>query len=115
MRRPHGTEAAYAAGLFDGEGHCAIYPQKRSRTGWQVTITIAQNDTRPLHWLVEIFGGSIFKQSGHLCSKWMCTSQAQQLHFLLAIQEFCLVKREQVDAAIKFLTEECDLKSTRVS
>ena len=57
------TDAAYIAGLFDGEGHVIYkqYPkqrkgQKKAYPTWQIRLEIAMTDKSVLVWLNEILG-----------------------------------------------------------
>jgi len=97
------TDIAYAAGLFDGEGHVQV-KLTRGRPSLVATIVGAN---REMHdWLVRTFGGKSYvhgKPGKHRATK---TSWAWVLHgakaaeFLLLIQPYLIEKRRRVDAAL---------------
>jgi hypothetical protein len=54
-------DAAYAAGLFEGEG-CVSIRRSRTRSGGSQTwlaVVIKMADSEPLYWLQERWGGSV--------------------------------------------------------
>lgn len=109
--------AEYAAGFFDGEGSISILvtrPNKKHPTAFhRLRVQVAQRVSHRavLDELAETFGGAVYvrKQKTAASQRWIAgadwiitrTSDAQA--FLLAIEPFVIVKREQVDIALRFL------------
>ncbi len=102
------TINAYAAGIFDGEGYVDIYsatPPKASKSpSFLIRVIISQKDGRLINWLESNFKGHVYsarKEGKYPIYRW--DSRAQNaLNFLKAIQPFVVVKKDQVDLAIKF-------------
>jgi len=105
------TDAAYAAGFFDGEGCIMIstrYDKKR-RCTFFLSISINQVDRRPLDWLKARFGGSVHKKTssrsydGVEFVQWSyVASTATACAFLRTIRPFLIVKAAQADLAFEF-------------
>ena len=112
---PTEIDRAYAAGFFDGEGHISIaFSTARKCRGYSydrytLSVSMSQNDRRPLDWLSSRFGGNV----RHLVAKrsydkgkysrydWSlaCTNAAE---FLRKVRPWLLVKGDQADIAIQF-------------
>ena len=100
---------AWAAGFFDGEGSINIVRQKRAHgetINHQLLVSVSQVDPRPLQYLQEHFGGSIytrkFKKAEHkIANSWSIRTQ-QAEDFLRAIRPYVRVKGEQIDIALAF-------------
>lgn len=99
--------AAYAAGIFDGEGSVDIYnatPAKASKSpSFMLRVTIVQKDGKVMNWLQEHFSGyvGVDYHSGHYIHRWDVRSQAAR-KFLLRILPFVLIKRPQAILALEF-------------
>jgi hypothetical protein len=102
------TDAAYAAGFFDGEGH-VNFRKNRNKNGKIYTmlhVNIGQTSFPVLDWLKEYFGGSIYQYdagTGTEGSKrtktfwqWSIVGTRAKL-FLKQIRPFLKVKHDQVD------------------
>lgn len=103
------TELAYAAGLLDGEG-CVIIKAQRCRgakhRSHALYVQVIMTELEPLEWFQERFGGSIYKRPKAKASHrqgwaWNVTT-AKALPLLRAIQPFTIVKRKQVEVALRF-------------
>ena len=105
----------WVAGFFDGEGCVYVAKCKNtgSRGGWNyyLQISIAQQDKRPLHLIQSKFGGSIRlnkakatyeKKKDHVYTWSLVISAANALVFLRAIEQYCVVKSEQVTEALRW-------------
>lgn len=98
---------AYAAGLFDGEGYVDIYKATQSKASkspsLMLRVVISQKDGLIMNWLQDNFGGNVNKESRQdsYIYRWDIRSQAAK-RFLLLIQPFVLIKREQADLAIRY-------------
>lgn len=113
------TDAAYAAGFFDGEGCISITfhagPAKKGgktyhRERYSLAVSMSQNDKRPLEWLISRFGGSIRFVRGKRSYdhsryyerwNWVISTRAA-MQFLLITRPFLIVKAEQADLAFAF-------------
>ena len=84
------TDAAYIAGLFDGEGHVIYkqYPKKRkvqvkAYPTWKITLEISMTEESIVRWVHEVLGvGTVCKkppgrkQMGRRMQyRWRCNSR----------------------------------------
>ena len=84
------TEAAYIAGLFDGEGHVVYkqYPkkrkgQKKAYPTWKITLEMNMTEESIIRWVHEVLGvGTVCKkppskkQIGRRMQwRWRCSSR----------------------------------------
>lgn len=99
--------AAYAAGIFDGEGYVDIYSATLSKASrnpsFMVRVVISQKDGRIMNWLEDNFGGYVRIERKGIYSiyRWDIRSQAARM-FLSLIYPFVLIKKEQVELALNF-------------
>ena len=109
-------EVAYTAGLFDGEGCVRLQRNQNGKYG--LRCYIAQKDPRPLEWVAERFGGKInyFANNGKICHWYRFGADA--VLFLVAVEPFLIVKRAQVQLAVRSwpdkMTEEVALELSRM-
>ena len=101
---------AWAAGFFDGEGSINIVRQKKAKpletVHHALLVSVSQVDPRPLQYLQENFGGSIYtrkfkKAEWKIAHNWAIRSQ-QAEDFLRTIRPYARVKGEQIDIALAF-------------
>ena len=100
------VEAAYIAGLFDGEGSISLVRTRKNR--WpSPQVAIASNDREVLEWLRTRMGGSIStkapRQPTHSISyDWRLTDR-RALDFLQAIRRYLLIQRKirRIDLLLK--------------
>jgi hypothetical protein len=91
------VDAAYAAGILDGEGSIALTRNRKGR--WpSPQVSVASNDRELLEWLRERFRGSITKktprQSSHSVSyDWKLTDR-RALHFLHTVRPYLVIYRK---------------------
>ena len=99
--------SAYAAGLFDGEGCVDIYKASVSKASkspsFMLRVVITQKQGEIMNWLENKFGGAVqlSKRSDNYIYRWDIRSQAAK-RFLLLIQPYVLIKKEQVNLAIEY-------------
>lgn len=93
------TEAAYAAGIVDGEG--SIYFSRNRTTRWpSPVVSVASTDRELLEWLRSRVGGSIIQkrtyQPHHTPSyDWKLTDR-RALEFLKLVRPFLVIRRKIV-------------------
>lgn len=111
------TDAAYAAGFFDGEGAVMIWRQTKSRSDsngrryHRLHVSVRQTSIEPLKWLAQRFAGTItpirLDRSNPKNAKskdawvWVLSS-ARAAEFLKAIRPFVVLKQERIDLALRF-------------
>ncbi len=101
---------AYAAGIFDGEGYVDIYKATQSKASkspsLMLRIIISQKDGLIMNWLQDNFGGNVNleRRKETYIYRWDIRSQAAK-RFLMEIRPFVLIKKEQIDLAIKYEEE----------
>ena len=97
-------DKAYIAGFFDGEGSIIIYKRSRSNS-YSLNVQVNQLDRGMLEFLQSFYSGKINrgndKKKKHQLWQWRLTAQ-MALNFLLDIEPFLKLKREQAKLAIKF-------------
>jgi hypothetical protein len=108
------VEAAYAAGLFDGEGHIAITFRSNGKgkaryPRYQLYCSMSQNNREAIEWLVSIFGGSsrfvVGKRSYNrrYYERWnWVISTANAAAFLETIRPYMIVKKQEIEIALAF-------------
>ena len=104
--------AAYAAGIFDGEGYIGIdkisvSSGKKKAINLGLRVVISQKDGLIMDWLKINFGGNVYKQrngSQYYIYRWRIHSlKAQQ--FLKTVLPYLIIKKAQSEFAIKFHDE----------
>jgi len=103
--------AAYAAGIFDGEGYVGIDKVSKS-TGsktihYAVRIVISQKDGSLMNWLKSNFGGNVYQQrngTNYSIYRWRIHSRKAQ-QFLAMIYPYLVIKKEQAKLALEFFDE----------
>lgn len=104
MRNPTETEAAYIAGLLDGEGSICWYKQRRGRD--QPMLIIVNTHYGVLEWM-EQFGGRIAakKVNGDRkpCWHWRMGRTAHVASLLEAIEPFMQIKKDKASAMLEEL------------
>ena len=108
------TDAAYAAGFFDGEGCVMIWRSTggqvdtAGRRHHRLVISVSQTHIGPLEWLMKRFGGTIsFTKTTpdrpNFKDKWTWVlSNKRAAEFLRIIQPYLVLKAERVVIALKF-------------
>lgn len=94
------TEAqlAWAAGFIDGEG--CFYAGLPTKGSWRTSLSVSQNDARPLLELREMFqAGSIHRQTAR-ASQWFVAGSRQLARVIPLIRPYLRVKGEQADALL---------------
>ncbi len=99
-------EAAYAAGIFDGEGCVHIAPYlARGRPYHRLFLAVANTDFAVLDWLHFRWGGHVSKTKCRpRCSPirmWSLTEGGGK-PFLEAVLPYLLIKKEQAELALLF-------------
>jgi hypothetical protein len=106
---------AYAAGLFDGEGHIAIVFSKGSGEGkdkyprFFLQVSMSQNSKEAVEWLSENYGGSIrfvkgkrsYDRGTYQRWNWSLSTNQAAL-FLKTIFPYTLIKSDEIKIAIEF-------------
>ncbi len=91
------TEAAYAAGILDGEGSIQFARQRKLR--WPSPIvSVSSTDRELLEWFRSHLGGSIIRKrtykSHHLPSfDWKLTDR-RAIEFLKIVRPFLVIRRK---------------------
>ena len=103
------VEAAYIAGLFDGEG-CISYKQymrkrshnKKAYPTWQIRLEMAMTDKSVLLWVREVLGVGTVGEKRY--KRWRCTHR-DAFYVCCAIWPFVHVKMEGVQKIIQHYSE----------
>lgn len=102
------TELAYAAGVFDGEGHIQIRQRfnKKGTCYHTLGLTMANTNEEVVDWFLERFHGSKSFDNRTLRNDrhkpmwmWKCNSLTAEA-VLRAISPYMIIKREQAQIAL---------------
>jgi len=104
------AEAAYIAGLFDGEGTITYKKYKEKKTKgtydcWRISMEIAMTDESVLIWLTEVLGcGTLNKKprkNGHKMQyRWRCVFR-DCFHVCCILFPFAHVKLAKIQQVIE--------------
>ena len=104
------AEAAYIAGLFDGEGTITYKKYKEKKTKgtydcWRISMEIAMTDESVLIWLTEVLGcGTLNKKprkNGHKMQyRWRCVFR-DCFHVCCILFPFAHVKLAKIQQIIE--------------
>lgn len=106
------TQAAYMAGIMDGEGTFFIGNYSGNRKNgdkhFQTVIAVATTDKSLMDWLVNVFGGSfraytpkqMAKNSRRQVYRWQATSN-RLLHICQIILPYLVIKKRQAEIMIE--------------
>jgi len=103
--------AEYIAGFFDGEGSVSIHKGNRLKPNdWRMAVQISQVDGPVLFFLHGKFGGYLknitrktnFVKSAQPIWRWQVSLRKAEA-FLRWIDPHVVIKRKQVDLALKFM------------
>lgn len=104
------TDAAWAAGIVDGEGCIGIYRVVQTgypgRFAYRVTVTVGNTDPRMLERLRAVFGGSLYtakrSETGRKPMWQWLVINADAVAMLKAIRPYLVVKGDQADVALRY-------------
>ncbi|RPI32542.1 MAG: hypothetical protein EHM70_08685 [Chloroflexota bacterium] len=91
------AEAAYTAGIIDGEGSVSLTRNRKFR--WpSPQVSVASNDRELLEWLRHLFGGTIVvkqprKPAHSLSFEWKLTDR-RALCFLQIVRPYLVIQRK---------------------
>jgi hypothetical protein len=112
-------EAAYTAGIIDGEGSISLTKNRKSR--WpSPQVSVSSNDRELLEWLRERFGGSIIikkpRQLTHSVSyNWKLTDR-RALLLLQLVYPYLVILRKKIRAELLLTSYlECTPRNGRYS
>ena len=104
------AEAAYIAGLFDGEGTITYKKYKEKKKNgtydcWRISMEIAMTDRSVLVWLTEVLGcGTLNKKprkNGHKMQyRWRCVFR-DAFHVCCILFPFAHVKLSKIQQVIE--------------
>ena len=104
------AEAAYIAGLFDGEGTITYKKYKEKKKNgtydcWRISMEIAMTDRSVLVWLTEVLGcGTLNKKprkNGHKMQyRWRCVFR-DAFHVCCLLFPFAHVKLSKIQQVIE--------------
>jgi len=104
------AEAAYIAGLFDGEGTITYKKYKEKKKNgtydcWRISMEIAMTDKSVLVWLTEVLGcGTLNKKprkNGHKMQyRWRCVFR-DAFHVCCLLFPFAHVKLDKIQKVIE--------------
>ena len=95
--KPSGTEAAYAAGILDGEGSVLLTRVRKDRWPSPV-VSIASTDRELLEWFRSRRGGTIIRKRTYKphhseSFDWKLTDR-QALEFIKIVRPFLVIRRK---------------------
>lgn len=107
-------EAAYLAGLIDGEAHIQTRATTKGLLSW-AKITLYNTDPQLIEWLGQVGGKTDWRPPrghGHkVCGEWQVFRAFDVYHVLTAVLPHLRVKRELAATALVALAEHLGLPS----
>jgi hypothetical protein len=97
-------DAAYLAGLFDGEGCVHIMHDQQRVYYYQLVVTVANTHKPTIDRLKEVFGGVIQEQERAKTCYVLALRSLKARAFLEAVYPYLRIKRSQADLALAFQT-----------
>lgn len=102
-------EQAYAAGLFDGEGHVGIVVVKNGRgeVYHRLMLNVTNTNIEVIHWLFDRWDGAIHnpryfaKEEWRTAHRWT-VSDGRASKFLQDVLPYLIIKKEQAELGIEF-------------
>ena len=91
------------AGFFDGEGYVGILKRKREKWNieYYIQLSIGQNDGEIMDWIVDNFGGRVYKIKRDGSYFWSISNK-EAYNILKKITPFLKYKKPQAELAIEF-------------
>ena len=116
------TDAAFMAGIMDGEGHFSIscggyytpyFDKVRQVTrppyrNYGLRIGCANTHKRLINWVLEHIGGTYVvhrhkSADWKICYKWQLYGAKAQEEFILCLLPYLVLKREQANILLQFI------------
>lgn len=106
------TNAAYAAGLFDGEGCVLVVKERRPKTSnwyYRLVVTIAMSHKPTIEWLATTFNLGVVcprqpRQIGYKKQFHFQCKANKAAKFLRIVRPYLITKAAEVDIALDFHT-----------
>jgi hypothetical protein len=100
------TEAAYIAGIMDGEGSIFLFQARTRNNRIAIRMSVSNTDLDLLEWIREKTGiGSIVtkpsKNPKHKNANWWQANAEAAEHVLTQILPYLVIKREQAEIALE--------------
>jgi hypothetical protein len=103
------AEQAYAAGIFDGEGHVGIVVTKNGRgeVYHRLMLNVTNTNAEIIQWLFDRWDGCIHspryfaKEEWREANRWT-VSDKRAMKFLTDVLPFLIIKKEQAEIGISF-------------
>ena len=112
------TQAAYIAGLLDGEGCISYYNVSNGNgyRGYSTRIKVAMTDANPVYWLKDILGCGFItvrerEAQYRRVFEWQTKSRVDIADVLEAVFPYLIVKKEQAKLLLNFLRTETKIHS----
>lgn len=105
------SEAAYAAGLIDGEGCLSLaYHHNKMGSNVNSSIEVTNRNRECLEFLLERFGGSILELHPKMVNaspafKWVLWGREAITRVLITIRPYSIVKRVQIEVILDYFDE----------
>jgi len=108
MKELSDAQAAYIAGVIDGEGNISItqYIRKdRPSLTYKVRVVVVNTDKRMINWIREAtgMGWVVFTKAAHQNKpvwRWGISSNDDIVALLERIKQFLIIKREHAEVAL---------------
>jgi hypothetical protein len=97
VKVPTDIDIAWAAGIFEGEGHCRLCGPVKTNRGFMVSVV--QKDPELLYRLRDWFGGSVRDNGAKVdCNTWDCCGDRGRLFITLVYKFMTARRKSQIDA-----------------
>jgi len=105
------TDAAYIAGIVDGEGTLSLSLSMPKRGGYHfgVRVCVTNTNTSLLKYLKKRVGGSIQKKPSYKgllpCYRWQICHRGEVRQFLQLIYPYLIIKKRHAEIIMEFLDD----------
>jgi hypothetical protein len=118
------TQAAYFAGLLDGEGSVCIQRSKSKSKKWKydykVLVIIVNCNTEVIEWCKQVVGfgcayttrKNSYQENWNICHRYQITNENAK-DLLRQISKYMIIKKELADMAILFPSDRTNSKAGR--
>jgi len=100
-------EAAYLAGILDGEGSITVVKSKQKNQGLRILICIVNTDRELMRWLESIGGPPVRWRKGtnKMVGCWNICGVNDAWYLLNKVKPFLIVKLEKAEKALEILKQ----------
>lgn len=105
------TDAAYAAGMLDGEGSIDMKRNRQKLGNYNLRVAVVNTNREVLEWFQPRFGGKVSPHSGKEALEkgwkpswaWWLTDRKNMERFLTTVFPYLIIKRKRAQLALGYM------------